>query len=117
MKFKIDENLPSEAAKALHLSGHDAVTVLDQSMGGALDASLAGICRAEDRVLVTLDLDFSNIQAYPPADYPGIIVLRLVHQDKIHVLAAISAVIPCLTKEPLHGRLWIVDEQRIRIRA
>ena len=116
LKFKLDENLPTEAAEVLRSAGHDSVTVLDQSLGGTADSNLAGICRAEDRTLITLDLDFSNIQAYPPANHPGIIVLRPPTQDKPHVLKAIAAVIPFLAREPLHGRLWIVDEHRIRIR-
>ncbi len=81
LRFKLDENLPVEAAEALRLAGHDTLTVLDQSMGGALDGPLAQVCRTERRALVTLDLDFSNIQTYPPSDQPGIIVLRLTHQD------------------------------------
>ena len=116
MKFKIDENLPTEAAQALCLAGHEAITVHDQSMGGVADAGLASVCRAEGRVLVTLDLDFSNIQSYPPSDYAGIIILRLMHQDKSAVMKALAALIPLLHREPLNGCLWIVDEHRIRIR-
>ncbi len=116
-RFKVDENLPVEAAEALRLAGYDALTVLDQSLGGTLDGPLAIICREEGRALITLDLDFSNIQAYPPSDHPGIIVLRLAHQDKGHVMSTLVAAIPYLSKEPLEGRLWIVDEQKIRIRA
>ena len=116
-RFKVDENLPVEAAEALRLAGYDAMTVLDQSLGGTLDGPLASVCREEGRALVTLDLDFSNIQTYPPSDHPGIIVLRLAHQDKANVLSTLAAAIPYLSKEPLLGRLWIVDEQKIRIRA
>jgi len=29
-------------------------------------AYIAGICKTEDRILVTLDTDFTNIRAYPP---------------------------------------------------
>lgn len=117
MRFKLDENLPAEAAEALCRVGHDAVTVLDQSMGGAMDGRLADLCRAEGRVLVTLDLDFSNIQAYPPSAHAGIIVLRLPHQDKSQVLKAVAMLIPYLSQEPLVGRLWVMDEHKIRIRA
>jgi predicted nuclease of predicted toxin-antitoxin system len=117
MKFKVDENLPVEAADAIRLAGHEALTVLDQAMGGVSDGPLAMVCHTEHRALITLDLDFSNIQAYPPSEHHGIIVLRLTHQDKEHVLRALAAVIPYLAKEPLVGRLWIVDEQRIRIRS
>ena len=90
-RFKVDENLPVEAAEVLRLAGYDALTVLDQSLGGSLDAPLASICRVESRALVTLDLDFSNIQAYLPSEHPGIIVLRLATQDKEHVLSTLMA--------------------------
>ncbi len=116
MKFKVDENLPIEAAEILRAAGHDVMTVLEQAMGAMPDPDLAEVCRVEDRALLTLDLDFSSIQAYPPQDFPGIVVLRLIHQDKAHVLKTIAAAIPILIREPLRGRLWIIDEHRIRIR-
>ena len=47
-------------------SGHDAVTVLDQRMGGKPDEAVAVVCRREKRVVVTLDKDFGDIHAYPP---------------------------------------------------
>lgn len=34
LKFKVDENLPTEAAELLASAGHDAVTVHDQRMVG-----------------------------------------------------------------------------------
>jgi len=34
MRFKADENLPAEVAALLRDSGHDAVSVLDQHLGG-----------------------------------------------------------------------------------
>ena len=37
MKFKRDENLPGEGVQILRAAGHDAVTVLDQRMGGKPD--------------------------------------------------------------------------------
>ena len=115
-RFKVDENLPVEAAEALRLAGYDALTVLDQSMGGTLDGPLAIVCREDGRALVTLDLDFSNIQSYPPTEYRGIIVLRVQHQDKASVLKVLQAVVPVLVRETLDGCLWVVDEHRIRIR-
>ncbi len=72
---------------------------------------------ASVRALVTLDLDFSNVQAYPPADYAGLVVLRVQRQDKIHVLDVFGKVVPLLDAEELTHRLWIVDETRVRIRA
>ena len=72
MRFKFDENLPGELAALFAKVGHDAVTVLDEQIGGAKDADIAAVCLGEDRVLVTLDADFADIRAYPPQRYRGL---------------------------------------------
>ena len=117
MLFKVDENLPVEVAQVLREAGHEAVTVLDQHLGGSADALIASICQQEERTLVTLDLDFADIRAYPPADYTGVIVFRLRRQDKPHILEVCARMIPLLAHQPLTQRLWIVEEDRIRIRG
>ena len=71
MRFKVDENLPVEVAQMLRAAGHEAATVFDQHLGGSADSLIASICQQEERTLVTLDLDFADIRAYPPADYAG----------------------------------------------
>jgi predicted nuclease of predicted toxin-antitoxin system len=63
LKFKIDENLPTECAPILREAGFEADTVSDEKLSGADDSVLSERCRAEDRVLMTLDLDFVNVQA------------------------------------------------------
>jgi predicted nuclease of predicted toxin-antitoxin system len=77
LKFKIDENLAVEVAEILADAGHDAITVPQQQLGGRPDPDIAAVCRQEDRAIVSLDLDFADIRAYPPDHYPGLIVLRL----------------------------------------
>lgn len=77
MEFKIDENLPVDIAELLVNAGHDAKTVNKQRLQGARDSALISLCKSENRVLVTLDADFSDIKAYPPQEFAGIIVLRV----------------------------------------
>ena len=66
-------------------------------------------------MLITLDLDFSNIRAYPPSEHPGIVVIRLKSQDKAGVLAMLTRVTPLFGTEPIAGRLWIVEHDRVRV--
>ncbi len=115
MKFKTDENLPTEAADLLRAAGHEAVTVGEQRLSGSVDTTIGSVCQREGRVLVTLDLDFADIQAYPPDRYPGFVVLRLTRQDKARVLRVIARIIRLLTSEAVTGRLWIVEEHQVRI--
>ena len=82
MLVKLDENVPVQLKRLFVESGHEADTVLDERMGGATDLEIASACASEGRVLVTQDLDFADIRAYPPSEYPGIIFFRLANQGR-----------------------------------
>jgi predicted nuclease of predicted toxin-antitoxin system len=117
MKFKLDENLPLAARDVFSEAGYDALSVHDQAVAGAADKHLAQICRAEERILVTLDLDFADIRLYPPHDFPGLIVLRLQRQDFHTILAVCRRLLTLLAHEPIERTLWIVGDQQLRIRS
>lgn len=116
MKFKIDENLPIEFADLLQNEGYDASTIYSEDLKGAKDPTVITVCQQEQRVLVTLDLDFADIQAYPPQQYVGIIVLRVNKQDKPYLMSFFQKLIPAIAKHSLKGHLWIAEEGKIRIR-
>ena len=115
MKFKLDENLSPTLSAHFVSAGHEAHSVLEQALGGANDPRLIEVCQLEGRALVTLDLDFANIQRYPPVGYCGIMVLRLGTQAHGPVARALMNAIDVLQREALNGRLWIVEVGRIRI--
>lgn len=115
MLFKIDENLPVEIADMLVKAGHDAKTVNEQQMTGVKDLVLSEACRREQRVLITLDMDFADIKAYPPDEMSGIIVLRVRSHSKKYIMEVLSRVIAFMQSEPVNRRLWVVEESRIRI--
>ena len=117
MKFKIDENLPVEISELLIKSGHDSKTVNEQQLKGTKDSVLINLCRQENCAMITMDTDFSDISAYPPEEYAGIIVLRLGSQAKNHVINVFQHTIPTINVEPLQQHLWIVEENMIRIRG
>ncbi|WP_437572152.1 DUF5615 family PIN-like protein [Sorangium sp. So ce542] len=116
MKLKIDENLPDEVAELMRQAGHDASTVLAQGLGGHPDPDIAAVCAAEGRALLTLDVDFANVRRYSPSSYRGLIVMRLARQDKLYVLAIVRRLLALLEREQVDGRLWIVEEERVRVR-
>lgn len=116
MRFKIDENLPPECAELLAAAGHDASTVPEERLGGSADPQIALVCRQEGRALITLDLDFADIRHYPPEEMPGTVVMRFNNQSKPYILRIFTQMIPDLDREPLEGNLWIVEDDRIRIR-
>lgn len=116
MKFKVDENLPELVREALTELGHDAHTVAQEHLCGARDESVLQACIAENRVLVTLDLDFADIRAYPPGSHSGVWVLRPPKQTFKAVEALVRAGVRLSAVERVRGQLWVIDEGRVRIR-
>ena len=116
MLFKLDENLPGALVGLFAEAGHDAVTVAEQEMTGASDPRIVSVCRSEGRALVTLDMDFADIRTYPPQDYPGLVVFRLSRHGPGRVLGVAAKLLEMLPRASLQGQLWIVEDERIRIR-
>ena len=62
LRFKLDENLPRRVEPALHGLGHDVETAISENLAGAVDPDLLAACTVEDRILITLDLDFADAE-------------------------------------------------------
>ena len=97
MQFKLDENLPPAAADLLRDLGHDVMTVYDQGLQSCTDPEVLAACQGKGKVLLSLDLDFSNILVYPPERYAGLIVLRLHKPGPKAVLSLLR--LSCLTSK------------------
>jgi predicted nuclease of predicted toxin-antitoxin system len=114
-RFKLDENLPRNAAVLLQQAGHDVHTVLAEQLGGNPDPRVFSSAQAEERVLLTFDLDFSDIRVYPPAGHYGIWVLRPHTQSIENTLALLRSALRVLDDEPTQRRLWIIEPEQVRI--
>lgn len=116
MRFKTDENMPEDVLDLLRTAGHDAESVVTERLQGAVDPVVLAAARAENRALLTFDLDLSDIRAFPPEGEAGIVVLRLADQSRIAVLAAVRRLLPLFETETLAGHLWVVTDRNVRIR-
>jgi len=56
---------------------------------------------------MTLDLDFANVQAYPPKSHPGIVVFRPESQDKPTLVALLKRLVPVLLQLSPKHQLWM----------
>lgn len=99
MKFKIDENLPVEISDLLLNNNYDSTTVMQQGMAGVDDTIIISVCKKEKRILVTLDTDFSDIRKYPPENYSGKFVMRIVNQSRNNILNVFQKIVPLLKRE------------------
>ena len=85
MKVKLGENLGNRAIELFRESGHDVSTVFGQNLGGTGEEGLIETCRIEERVLITLDLNFSNVLRLTgplsPLSFTGAPVFLSVYTD------------------------------------
>ena len=116
MRFKVDE-IPSKLPSCCAPPDTTPSPCSISNSAAAPIAPSATRSAMRSDPLLTLDLDFADIRAFPPGEYSGLIVLRLSVQAKPSVLAVIGRMIPLLNTEPLIGMLWVVDETALRIRG
>jgi len=119
VNFKLDENIDIRVVTLLRLAGHDVATVPVQGLISASDRELVNICGAEARCLVTCDgrranrrrhRGFGNRLKYNPANYAGIIVIRLPSRYTFaDWREAIETVILGLEQAEVAGKLWIIQ--------
>jgi predicted nuclease of predicted toxin-antitoxin system len=77
MKVKLDENVSSLALEPLRLLGHDVDSVIEEQLAGADDDAVWAAAQRELRLLVTSDLDFSDVRKFAPGTHHGLVLLRL----------------------------------------
>jgi predicted nuclease of predicted toxin-antitoxin system len=116
MKFKLDENFGTRTQHLFRNAGHDVQTIRDEGLQGRSDHHLYEVCFAEQRCLVTLDLDFSDVTRFPPDKAGGIVVIRVPKNPSLSLLEQlICQFLQSLTRMSVEKKLWIVEIGRIRI--
>ena len=118
MKFKLDENFGTRTQQLFKQRGYDVHTVLDENLKSAPDTDLYEICCREQRCLVTLDLDFTDVVRFPPKNGSGITVIRQPHNFSIPILEKlIGQFLDALKTMSIEGNLWIIEPGRIRVHS
>jgi predicted nuclease of predicted toxin-antitoxin system len=90
-------------------------TVIDEGLSGATDVDVLAAAVAEDRALVTMDLDFANPIRFPPHDTAGIAIQRTrdrAGHDELE--GVVGRQVIALGEADLSGHLWIVERNRVR---
>ena len=114
MKFLLDENIPREVETALKRLGHEAVNAHSARLNGKSDDKILSFAKKENRILITLDLDFSNIINYPPKSHPGIIVVRLNRPGRKRIINVIEQFVGSIKE--IGKSLIILEDTEYRIR-
>lgn len=115
MRFKLDENLPSELLSDLRTAWHEADSVVEEGLEGADDEVVVGAARAARRVLLTLDKGVAYL-VLNKTEQGGVVLFRPGTSGRRAIAEFIRSRLPQLLLCPLEGRITVVSETRIRIR-
>lgn len=113
---KLDENLSLAHVNLLRQAGYDADRVNEQGLSGATDERVWERVCADDRLFVTLDLDFSDIRRYQPGTHPGILLIRARSRSASAVTDVLARVTAERSLEDLRGCLAVASRSFTRIR-
>jgi len=118
LRFLVDADLPRSTGDLVRTHGHEAVDVRDVGLRSAKDVEIASYARERGYCLLTGDFHFSDIRAYPPNEYSGLVVLKLPRNASArYILQLLDSFLQQrhLVAE-LRGKLAIVQPGRARMR-
>jgi len=96
--------------------GYEALSVVEQGMGGYKDPVLWQAVQKEQRFLITADKGFADIRRYKPGTHQGILILR-PDQDGIGpTIRLLEMVLENYDLESLAGTTAVVTPRGIRVR-
>jgi|SRR6185312_1179098 len=120
LRFLADQCVPDSVSQSLRLMGHSVTLLRDVLPIRAPDSAVIAKATELDLVLVSLNGDFADVVAYPPASYRGIVALQLHNHPEVipHLLRRLAAYLAGHPDQAHYvGKLFIVEPHRIRIRS
>ena len=111
MRVKLDENLPV----GLDL-GEDVDTVQDEGLCGASDDAIWAAAQQEGRMLITQDLDFSDLRRDAPGEHHGLVLIRLSNPSRRQLAARLLEIFDSGEPETWKGAFVVVTDLKTRVR-
>ena len=119
LRIFADHCIPGKVIRTLIEAGHEVLILSDFLPQNAPDKSVIAAAQEEEAILLSLNGDFSDIVAFPPSDYKGIIALQIKNRTQ-SIEPLLSRLISYMegNSELDHykGLLILVEAHRIRIK-
>lgn len=116
MRFLLDMGLAQSTALLLRQLGHDAVHLSPSGLQRLTDSKIVEKSLAENRIILTHDLDFGRIVALSEHHLPSVITFRLADMRSSQVNAWLLKVLQSISEDLERGALVTVTEGSYRVR-
>lgn len=115
MRLKLDENLPESLLFDLSGLGHDVDNVRAEGLVGREDPDVWQAAQEAQRILVTQDLDFSDIRQFTPGKHHGLILVRLRRPGRMALARRIREVLATESVESWARAFVLVTDLKVRV--
>jgi predicted nuclease of predicted toxin-antitoxin system len=115
----LDHCVPNRVGATLAEAGHEVIRLRDCLPTDSPDPLVLQKATELDAVLVSLNGDFTDITAYPPAQHRGVIALQVRNRPETMVFITdrvVSYLSQHFERREMDGKLLLVEAHRIRIR-
>ena len=116
MRFLSDMGVSMRVVDWLRGAGHDAVHLRDEGLQRLPNGDIFQKGFAEQRIVLTFDLDFGEILAESAGQVVSVILFRLHDTRTEHVIERLKTVLEQSSAELLAGAIVVVEEGRHRVR-
>jgi len=117
MKILADIHISPITVRFLQDLGHDAIRVNEILPSNSSDKTIVETAKKERRVIITQDLDFSEIISLTGKKAPSLISLRLSSSRIEYVNKRLEKVLPKIEYDTKKGSIIVVEDSRIRLRS
>ncbi|MGO8733151.1 MAG: DUF5615 family PIN-like protein [Terriglobia bacterium] len=119
LRFFADHCVSNLIIESLAAAGHEVLRLKDHLPAESPDSDVIAKAQELGAILLSLNGDFGDIVAYPPARFRGIVALQILNHPEITSLL-LERLIRYLElhahMEDYRGKLITVDASRIRVR-
>ena len=116
MKVFANENLFEPIIDYLRYLGNDVLSIRDSGLSGISDDEVYEKACKENRVIITMDKDFTRIFRFPPERCGGIVVAKLYKRPVDETLTIFRKYYQSIKAEDVKGNLVIITPEGVRIR-
>lgn len=116
MSILIDHCVPGVFLRVRREWGFEANSLKKYINPDADDPDVISLAQSLDAVLLTVDMDFSNILNYPPQNYQGIVVIRYQAEQEEESIATLKSALHDLYRDELRKALVVITANRYRVR-
>jgi len=117
VKFLADMPISPKTVTYLRTLGHDVYRISERGLSKAKDREIVDIAENEQRIILTMDLDFPAIIAISRKSTPSAIIFRLSDESHETVNFLLNDILPKVERELINGAIVIIEDERYRIRA